>query len=249
MVTAHSSSLRWTPLSWSGHEGGLQWCTTQLPSDQHVWIRGNKCQQGQNGTREPKLLRNASACIDSSTKTSTFSYFLKHTQTHSVQRYLSLFFFLLFLTHHISKVICCVISLCWPPAHEIQHLLLLLSPYNCFIFLHTGSSTGSCIILLRLNKAAVGFFLLLLDLSLPLLYHSLMSGGGMETQKVSKQAWSEGSEKHFVCWPHLLTSGSSNWVVFAIECSNDKHFYHIYAMWSWWETRLQDKQVNLYFTR
>lgn len=167
MVTAHSSSLRWTPLSWSGHEGELQWCTTQLPSDQHVWIRGNKCQQGQNGTREQKLLRNASACIDSSTKTSTFSYFLKHTQTHSVQRYLSLFFFLLFLTHHISKVICCVISLCWPPAHEIQHLSLLLSPYNCFIFLHTGSSTGSCIILLRLNKAAVVFFFFFL------IYHFL----------------------------------------------------------------------------
>lgn len=109
----------------------------------------------------------ASACIDSSTKTATFSYFLKHTQTHSVQKYLSLFFFLLFLTHHISKVICCVISLCWPPAHEIQHLSLLLSPYNCFIFLHTGSSTGSCIILPRLNKAATVFFFFFL------IYHFL----------------------------------------------------------------------------
>lgn len=64
-------------------------------------------------------------------------------------------------------------------------------------------------------------FFFLFHLSLPLLYHSLMSGRGIEAQKVSKQGWSEDSEKHCVCRPHRLTSGSSNLLMICCGDNND----------------------------
>lgn len=61
-------------------------------------------------------------------------------------------------TRHISKVVCCVITPCLPPAHETHRLSLA----RCARLLHIspgGEQHGTSIILLRLRAAAPGLLI------------------------------------------------------------------------------------------
>lgn len=62
-------------------------------------------------------------------------------------------------TRHISKVVCCVITPCLPPAHEIHRLSLWLTVHDCFIFLQAESNIGTSITLPRLRAAAPGLLI------------------------------------------------------------------------------------------
>lgn len=111
---------------------------------------------------------NTCACIDHCISMSTFSYiFQKHTSScmfFCSQRAKEMAFVFFYQSHYQGHLLCHR----RPPAREIRHLSLLLPVYDCFIFLHTESSTGSCIILLGLERCSSMFC----DPSLPLLYHS-----------------------------------------------------------------------------
>lgn len=186
--------------------------------------RSNKVTTGSaNPTRRQtpeaiSSMQHQNTCIDSFVLTPVFFSLtllaLIHTHTvswaGSMQRRwpVSIIF-----THHISKVVCCVITPSWPATHEIRHLSLSRFTFNCFVFLHTESSIGIMYHFAVAGRCNYVFT----DLSLPLLSTTPLSrseglrvGDGVKRAGVSVK---EARKKDCVCWLHPLKSGNSHLVV------------------------------------